>query len=145
MMWEGRRKFEAIAIGEAIPPVEKTVTQEMINRWAEVSTDYNPLHVDPEFAKRTKFGGTIAHGHIALSFFCEMMQRWLGRGWVSGGKLMDVRFVAPVRPGYKITARGIVVEKRTEAGNNIVKLDIFIENQDGQKCVVGIAEGIVDE
>lgn len=136
-------KSHAVSVGDAIPFLEKSITQEMINRWAEVSTDYNPLHVDPDFARKTKFGGTIAHGHIALSFLCEMMHRWLGPGWISGGKLMGIKFVAPIRPGYKVSVKGTVVEKRNEGGNSIVKSEIYIENHEGEKCVVGMAEGVV--
>ena len=138
-------RFEEISVGDAIPALHKEITQEVINRWAEVSTDYNPLHVDPEFAKKTRFGGTIAHGHIALSFLCEMMLRWLGRGWISGGKLEGIKFIAPIRPGYRISIGGTVTEKRVEGGKNIVKGDIFVENQDGERCVLGSAEGVVSE
>ena len=136
-------KFEELSVGDSIPSLTKEITQEVIDRWAEVSTDFNPLHVDPEFAKKTRFGGTIAHGHIALSFLCEMMHRWLGPGWISGGKLGGIKFIAPVRPGYTISIGGTITEKRVEAGENIVQADIFVENQDGERCVVGSAQGVV--
>ena len=137
--------FEKIEVGDPIPTLHKEISQEIIDRWADVSTDRNPLHVDPEFARTTRFGGTIAHGHIALSFLCEMMHRWLGPGWLSGGKLGGVKFVAPIRPGYRIAVKGVVTEKRTEEGRNIVKGDIHIENQDGGKCAIGYAEGVVTD
>jgi 3-hydroxybutyryl-CoA dehydratase len=136
-------QFEEISVGDSIPALQKQITQEVINCWAEVSTDYNPLHVDPEFAKKTRFGGTIAHGHIALSFLCEMMHRWLGPGWIAGGKLEGIKFIAPIRPGHTISIGGTITEKRVEAGKNIVQAEIFVENQDGEKCVVGSAQGIV--
>ena len=138
-------RFEELSVGDSVPSLQKKITQEVINRWAEVSTDFNPLHVDPEFAKKTRFGGTIAHGHIALSFLCEMMHRWLGSGWVSGGSLTDIRFIAPVRPGYTITMGGTITEKRGQAGKNVVQAEVFVENQDGERCVVGSAQGFVLE
>lgn len=139
-------KFDEISIGDSIPSLQKKITQEVIDRWAEVSTDFNPLHVDPEFAKKTRFGGTIAHGHIALSFLCEMMHRWLGSGWISGGgSLAGIKFIAPIRPGQTITMGGTITEKRVDEGKNIVQADIFVENQDGEKCVVGSAQGVVVE
>jgi len=134
-------KFEAICVGDPFPALEKEITQEVINRWAEVSTDFNPLHVDPEYAAKTRFGGTIAHGHIALSFLCEMMHRWLGQGWLAGGRLEEIKFVAPIRPGCRITIGGTVTEKREEGGRRIVRGEIFVQNQDGEKCVVGLAQG----
>ena len=60
-----------------------------------------------------------------------------------GGKLGGIKFIAPIRPGYRISVMGTVTEKRTEDGKNIVKGDIHIENQDGEKCVIGFAEGVV--
>jgi acyl dehydratase len=71
------------------------------------------------------------------------MHRWLGAGWISGGKLGGIKFIAPVRPGYTISIGGTITEKRVEAGKNIVQADIFVENQDGEKCVVGSAEGVL--
>ena len=139
-------KFDEISIGDSIPSLQKKITQEVIDRWAEVSTDFNPLHVDPEFAKKTRFGGTIAHGHIALSFLCEMMHRWLGSGWISGGgSLAGIKFIAPIRPGQTITMGGTITENRVDEGKNIVQADIFVENQAGEKCVVGSAQGVVVE
>ncbi len=138
-------KFEQISVGDPFPSLQKEITQEVINRWAEVSTDYNPLHVDPEFAKTTRFGGTIAHGHIALSFLCEMMHQWLGRGWLSGGKLGGIKFIAPVRPGQTITIGGTVTEKKEEVGEKVVIGDIFVKNQEGETCVIGSAQGVVLE
>jgi acyl dehydratase len=46
-------KPNTLSVGEALPALTKLVTQEMINRWAEVSGDFNPLHVDPDFGKTT--------------------------------------------------------------------------------------------
>jgi len=138
-------KFGDLSIGDSFPALQKDITQDIINRWAVVSTDFNPLHVDPEYAKETKFGGTIAHGHIALSFLCEMMNRWMGRGWLCGGKLEGIKFIAPIRPGYRITIGGTVTEKKEEDGKKIIKGDIFVQNQEGEKCVIGSAQGVMLE
>ncbi len=138
-------KFEEISVGDPFPSLQKEMTQDVINQWAEVSTDFNPLHVDPEFAKTTRFGGTIAHGHIALSFLCEMMHRWLGKGWLSGGKLQGIKFIAPIRPGNIITVGGTVTEKKVQDGKQFVAGDIFVKNQDNEACVIGSAQGVVLE
>lgn len=121
--------------GSELPPVRKSITQEMINRWAEVSGDFNPLHVDPGFAEKSRFGGTIAHGHLSLAFLCEMMSRYFGKKWVCGGKLRQVKFTAPVRPGYEMSVKGVV----QDVAGKIV-CDVWLENQEGEKCIVGRAE-----
>lgn len=129
-----------VEVGLAINPVERTIDQDMINAWAEVSGDHNPLHVDPEYARTTRFGGTIAHGHIALGWLCEMMLSWAGGAWLRGGALKQVRFVAPIRPGYTIRAEGTVTDIIVEDGTRQAVCDIRIVNTaNDEVCVVGSA------
>ena len=135
--------FEEIQIGDELLPVVKAMSQEIINQWAEASRDFNALHVDPEYAKTTRFGGTIAHGYISLSYLNELMTNWLFHGWISGGKLLDIKLVAPVRPGDRITARGKVVNKMVEGDRKLVECEVWLENQDGVKAATGRAVGIV--
>lgn len=97
----------AVAAGDPLPQIRRRVTQRMIDLYAEVSGDRNPLHVDPDFAARTPFGGTIAHGMMTLAFASQMMSRWNAEGWASGGGI-DIAFVAPVRPGEDVVAAGTV-------------------------------------
>lgn len=130
-------------IGDEVTPIVREITQEKINGWAKVSGDYNPLHVDPEFAKKNgPFGGTIAHGPMSIAFLSDMMTRWLGPGWASGGHL-EVIFLAPIRPGDTVTAKGKVVDRQTQDGNDRVVCQVFCENQRGEKVIVGKASGAV--
>ena len=87
-----------------VAPVRKTLSQAMIDAYAEASGDHNPIHIDPDYAKTTPMGGTIAHGMLVLAFISEMMTAAFGRAWSESGKL-DVRFRAPARPGDTVTAR----------------------------------------
>jgi len=135
-------KFDQINIGDEIPPVSKTITQEKINRYADASGDYNPIHVDPEFAKNTMFKGTIGHGMMTLAYLSEMMTNWLGEGWICGGS-MEVTFFAPTRPGKEYIAKGKVIDKRVEAGNKTVVCEIWCEDKEGNKVVGGRASGRV--
>ena len=72
-------------VGAQLAPVVKEITQEKINRYALSGGDGNPLHTDPEFAARTMFGGTIAHGMLILAYLSEMMTAAFGQAWLSGG------------------------------------------------------------
>lgn len=133
----------AIGIGEALPTLTKRVTQEMIDRWAEVSGDFNPLHVDPDFGKTTFFGTNIAHGPLTLSFIIEMLTRCLGKGWISGGRLYDVRLVSPVPPDTEITVGGEVTTIDSEGSERRVDCEIWVKNQDDKLIVTGKASCIV--
>ncbi len=48
-------------VGDQLPKIEKLVTQAQIGRYARASGDFNPIHVDHDFAAKSQFGGTIAH------------------------------------------------------------------------------------
>jgi acyl dehydratase len=107
------------------PRVQKQLTQANIDAYADASGDHNPLHVDPEFAAQTRFGGTIAHGMLVLAYLSEMMTMTCGEKWLSSGRL-KVRFRAPARPGDVVSgysvARGSVwdVEARNGAGRVLI-------------------------
>jgi acyl dehydratase len=86
------------------------VTQDMIDRFADVTGDHQWIHVDPERAKReTPFGSTIAHGFLTVSLLPQLSQQALS---VKGDFKMRInygfnrlRFVSPVRSGSRIRAR----------------------------------------
>lgn len=130
--------YDALKEGDELSPVRKNITQEKVNQYAEASGDFNPLHIDPEFAKTTFYGGTIAHGLLSLAYISEMMTKAFAKGWLTGGKL-TVTFLAPVRPGDTIVARGVVKKKREEDGQRIVVCDVYCENQKGEKVISGEA------
>lgn len=74
------------------------VDQAMVDAYAEVSGDRNPLHIDPKFAATTPYGKPIAHGFMTLAWLSDALTRAFDDGWQLAGEL-DVKFVAPVFPG----------------------------------------------
>ena len=85
------------------------VDQESINRFADVTGDHQFIHVDPEAAKATPFGGTVAHGFLTLSLLSQMASHVM---LVPEGVKMGVnygfervRFIAPVRSGKRVRGR----------------------------------------
>ena len=69
------------------------------------SGDDNPLHLDPEFAAKTQFGGIIAHGMLTLAFVSEMMAAAHGRDWLESASLR-VRFKGAAYIGDRLETRG---------------------------------------
>lgn len=129
--------FTKIGVGKPLQPTEKEIDQERIWRWARLSGDYNRLHIDPEYAQQTIFKGTIAHGPMSLAFLNELMMQNFGLGWVWGGKLLDVRFVAPVRPGDHLRIEGVITEVRLVGEQKQVECELAIKNQRGEITVIG--------
>lgn len=88
-----------------LPVVSSLITQDRLNDYAAASGDDNPLHLDPEFAAGTQFGGIIAHGMLTLAFISEMMTRSQGPLWLETGA-MRARFKGAAYLGATVETWG---------------------------------------
>lgn len=122
--------------GDSLPSVVKQITQKDINRYAEASGDFNPIHIDESFAAKTPLGGTIAHGMLILAYVSEMMTGAFGESWIEGGKL-SVRFKAPARPGDTITTSGKIDSIEHKEGVAYVNCSVESCNQKGETVITG--------
>jgi len=131
------KTIDEISLGESAS-FSKTISETDIYLFAGITGDFNPMHVNEEFAKKTMFGRRIAHGGIATSLIAPVLGTMLpGLGTVAIG--MSCRYRAPVFPGDTITATATVAEKNEE--KNRVRLELKWTNQDGTEVAVG--EGTV--
>jgi len=130
------RKHEEFKIGDELAPIIKKMTQEKINKYVSAAEDYNPIHVDPEFAKSTPFGSTIAPGFQYIAYISELMAREFGSGWYESG-FLDVRLRRVVKPGDWLTTRAKVIDKKEE--DKKVICEVRITNQKGEDVIVGTA------
>jgi 3-hydroxybutyryl-CoA dehydratase len=106
--------------------VADLVTQDSINAYADLSGDYNPLHVDPEVAAKSEFGGTIAHGPIALHSFFRSVTTWLGVDAMPDGSEVKVTYRAPTRPGDEVACE--LREMTTEDGVTAIEADCVTDS-----------------
>jgi acyl dehydratase len=127
------------------------VTQDQINQFADVTHDHQFIHVDPEAAKATPFGTTIAHGFLTLSMLTKLSQ---GASSAPAnparleGVLMGinygfnrVRFVNPVKVGSRIRARGVTSNVELK-GNAIEVTREFTVEIDGEEKPALVAEWV---
>jgi acyl dehydratase len=127
------------------------VTQDQIDQFADVTHDHQFIHVDPEAAKATPFGTTIAHGFLTLSMLTH-----LSAGTSStppnpakyAGVLMGVnygfnkvRFVAPVKVGSRIRARAVTSNVELKGSAIDVTRDFRVEIEGEEKPAL-VAEWI---
>jgi len=112
----------------------KTVTDADVHTFAEVSGDFNPVHLREGYAKKTLFGGRIAHGALMQAYLSAAMAKLPGLVIFLS---QNIRFLKPVRIGDTITAEAEVIETRRDKG--IVTLKNICLNKDGEALVEGEA------
>lgn len=132
----------------ALPHVGQTaewtraVTDAVIQQFADVTGDHNPVHLDDAAAARTRFGGRIAHGMLSAGFVSAAIAGVLpGPGSIYLSQ--SLRFAHPVRPGDAVTVRLEVVE--VHAARRRVRLATVCTNQRGEVVVDGEAVVMVPD
>jgi 3-hydroxybutyryl-CoA dehydratase len=114
------KTFAELVVGMTVS-IQNTVSEQDVIDFARVSGDYNPLHMDEEYAKTTLFGGRIAHGALSASYISAV----LGNDLPGPGAVfleLNLKFVRPVRIGNTVVSTAEVVEM-IERGNR-VKLSV---------------------
>jgi acyl dehydratase len=115
------------------------VTQEMIDKFADATGDHQFIHVNPEMAKMTPFGGTIAHGFLTLSLMPLLSSKVIDAPTLEGVKMgvnyggNKVRFLTPVRSGSKVRGRFKLIEfdeKRPGQWQQTNEFSVEIEGSD---------------
>src|SRR3989304_2582977 len=124
--------------GIDLPSLTKLVTQDKITLYAEASQDFNPVHINEEFARKNGLDGTIAHGMLILAYVSEMMTTAFGKTWITGGKL-DVRFKAPARPHDTIRVSGKITKIEKGEGQTIISCSILCSNGKEEQLITGEA------
>jgi 3-hydroxybutyryl-CoA dehydratase len=102
------KTFAELAVGMTVS-IQNTVSEQDVIDFARVSGDYNPLHMDEEYAKTTLFGGRIAHGALSASYISAV----LGNDLPGPGAVfleLNLKFVRPVRIGDTVSSTAEVVE-----------------------------------
>ena len=116
-----------------------TVSQEMIDKFADATGDHQFIHVNPEMAAMTPFGGTIAHGFLTLSLMPLLGSKVSDEPKIEGVKMgvnyggNKVRFLQPVRSGKRVRGRFKLlefVEKRPGQWQQTVEFSVEIEGED---------------
>ncbi|HEX6124114.1 MAG TPA: MaoC family dehydratase [Pyrinomonadaceae bacterium] len=115
---------------------ERLVTDELIRRFADVSGDYNPIHLDEDVAKNTRFGRRIAHGMLSGAFISAVLGYELTERRIVYLS-QTLKFTAPVFIGDQVTTTATV--KHIREDKPIVTLETTCTNQNGETLVTGEA------
>ncbi len=133
------RRYEEIQIGERAV-LRRRITSEDIEKYAEVSGDVNPLHLDDEYAKKTIFGRRIAHGMLTAGLISNLLGNVLpGPGTVYLSQ--ELKFKAPVYPGDLVEVEVEVIAK--EDAKKRLRLKTLCRNEEGKTVLEGEAQVMV--
>ena len=117
--------------------ITKTVTESDVVLYASLSGDNNPIHLDADYASKTRFGQRIAHGLLVAGLISAVLgEKIPGPGTIYTGQTL--RFLRPVYLGDTITATATIVKYDRDRGR--MTLETICRNQTGEEVITGEAD-----
>ena len=136
------RTAEAPQVGDPLPTLKKPIVQRQIDCYSGARP--NSIHTDPEWARKKGFKAPLAQAMMSTAYVAQLMVEFCGEGFVKGGK-MSVAFIKPVLAGDTLTVHGRIKSREDEGKKTRVTVEVWCENQDGVKTMVGTASGLESE
>ena len=132
-------------VGDQVPPLSKTMTQEAINLFEKSGGKTGPSQFTDEETARGVLGtrGTVASGRMSLTFGTELLRRCFGSDVYNRGGMVELRFLRPVRPGDTVTFAGKVTDISKVTNGGRVAVEVTGTNQKGDVTAVGTGACIV--
>lgn len=130
---------DAVAVGQELPSLQKDLSQRRIDVYSGVRP--RSIHTDEAWAHAKGFRTTLAQGMMSTAYASELMTRLLGAAFLAGGTL-SMAFIRPVYAGDRLTVHGLIKETRREGARTRVVVEVWCENQHGEKTAAGTASGL---
>ncbi len=128
--------FEDVDIGDELTPLLFTPTRDQVAAYVKACNITEKRFTDDAYARSLGMDGVIAPGNMGLAYLSRMIS-----DWAEGAVLrkLEVRFRGFVKPGDRLTCKGLIVEKHARGSENSIECDVFIENDNGDRPVAGSA------
>ena len=123
--------------------VKPPITQDQLNRYAEASGDFNPIHLNEEAARRVGLDGIIAHGMLSMAFLGQYISGLIASDPQALIGDLKVRYHSMVRLGDTLTCQGVVKNRASSNGQTTITIECWAQNQRGEKVTVGEADVVV--
>jgi acyl dehydratase len=129
-------KFDAVNVGDTLGPQEIYLSKDQVRTYARTCGMDVPRFTDDEAARAEGLPGMIAPGNLSLGLLSRLVTDWIGS---SGARLarLGTTYRQPVQPDHTITLNGFVTH--IEPAEKRVEIDIWIENEDAERLVIGTA------
>lgn len=140
------RTYDEFEVGQRFETPRRTVSDADISAFADLTADFNPVHMDEAFAVQTGFKGRITHGPMIVGMAFGLASRAdIMDGTVLALLEIGWTFVKPVRPGDTISAVVTVLDKRPTRtpDRGVVTLQIEVLNQHGEVAQTGTAKALI--
>lgn len=136
-------RFADLSVGDELPPLAKRLDRAQLVKYAAGSSDFNPLHFDPEDPEATAIGDNIVHGRLKYAAMGQLVSDWLQHeGWV---RRISAQYRGMDRRGERFVCRGRISGLREEGEVKVVELEMWTERDDGQLTTRGSAEVVLRE
>ena len=124
--------------------IEKFISEQKVQEYAEVSGDFNPIHLDDNYAKKTEFKNKIVHGMLLISNINELMFRNFKDSWNKCGAL-KIKFRNPLVVNSKLITK--VKIKKIDKNNDgtLYTCEVMCNDEDDNILINGIASVLVQE
>ena len=130
-MAEKQLYWEDVQEGQELPPFSQKVGYMELNRFAGANDELVPIHMDPDYAKDVaKLPDVIIMGNLKLAYIANAITDWAGdEGWITK---VSVEYRKMDTVNSTITAKGKVTKKFQQDGKNLVELEVWVENEQGE-------------
>lgn len=129
-----RRRFDDVSEGDELEPAVVFHAKDQVRAYARASDIYFPRFTDDEGARREGLPGMITPGNMSMGLIASYLERWAGPRTLCR---LGTTFRGLLLPDATIRICGVVTQRNQEA--RTVELDVWIENADGERAVVGTA------
>ena len=130
-------QFSDIQVGDEIPLLKlQPVNRTTLALYCGASGDHNPIHIDLDFARKSRMPDVFAHGMLSAAYLGRLLTAWVPQSQV---RSLSVRFTGITQLGHIPTCTGKVVEKFIDAGEQRVRLALRCANQYGEEKLAGEA------
>jgi acyl dehydratase len=128
---------QPVEVGQELPAFTRVTGFEVWNRYAAVNDEFVPIHMDDEAGRSAGYPTAFGMGNLLLSYLHSLLRQWLG----DDGEILRVscQFRGPNLKGQTVTARGVVTAVDRSGPRQVVELDVWTEDQDGNRLSPGRA------
>ena len=127
-----------------VKSIKKLISEKMVQDYAEVSGDFNPIHLDEDYAKKTEFKNKIVHGMLLISNITEIMVKNFGNSWSKNGTL-KIKFRNPLPVNSNLETNLKIKKFDKNKDGTLYTCEVMCNDHDGNILISGIASVLVEE